>query len=98
MAPRDRLISSGVAWEQQAANHIAAAGARPLWLRLGCAGQGWLVGAGRGARLSAPLSVTVRYSSPQIFIDPDANNHLYFEIEINALGTVWDLLLMRPYR
>lgn len=34
----------------------------------------------------------------QIFIDPDANNHLYYEIEINGLGTVWDLLLVRPYR
>ena len=34
----------------------------------------------------------------EIFIDPDGDNHLYYELEINALGTVWDLLLARPYR
>ena len=34
----------------------------------------------------------------EVFIDPDGDTHLYYEIEINALGTVWDLLLVRPYR
>jgi len=34
----------------------------------------------------------------EVFIDPDGDNHLYYELEINALGTVWDLLLVRPYR
>ena len=34
----------------------------------------------------------------EVFIDPDGDNHLYCELEINALGTVWDLLLVRPYR
>ena len=34
----------------------------------------------------------------QIFLDPDGDNHNYYEIEINALGTVWDLFLARPYR
>lgn len=34
----------------------------------------------------------------EVFIDPDGDNHLYGELEINALGTVWDLLLVRPYR
>ncbi|MCB1219409.1 MAG: carbohydrate-binding family 9-like protein [Planctomycetales bacterium] len=34
----------------------------------------------------------------ELFIDPDADNHLYAELEVNALGTVWDLLLDRPYR
>ena len=34
----------------------------------------------------------------EVFIDPDGDNHLYGELEINALGTVWDLLLARPYR
>ena len=33
----------------------------------------------------------------EVFIDPDGDNHLYGELEINALGTVWDLLLARPY-
>ena len=34
----------------------------------------------------------------EVFIDPDGDNHLYMELEINALGTVWDLLLIKPYR
>ena len=34
----------------------------------------------------------------EVFIDPDGDNHLYYELEINALNTVWDLLLVKPYR
>lgn len=34
----------------------------------------------------------------EIFIDPDGDNHLYYELELNALNTVWDLMLVRPYR
>lgn len=34
----------------------------------------------------------------EVFIDPDGDNHDYFELEINALGTEWDLYLTRPYR
>ncbi len=32
------------------------------------------------------------------FIDPDGDTNRYFELEVNALGTVWDLFLDRPYR
>ena len=34
----------------------------------------------------------------EVFIDPNGDSHQYAEIEINALGTEWDLLLNRPYR
>jgi hypothetical protein len=34
----------------------------------------------------------------EIFIDPDGDTHQYYEFEINALNTVWDLLLIKPYR
>ena len=34
----------------------------------------------------------------EVFIDPDGDTHAYGELEINALGTVWDLMLLRPYR
>jgi len=34
----------------------------------------------------------------EVFIDPDADTHNYYELEINALGTYWDLLLTKPYR
>lgn len=34
----------------------------------------------------------------EVFIDPDGDGHNYFEIETNALGTVFDLFVQRPYR
>lgn len=34
----------------------------------------------------------------EIFIDPDGNSHDYCEFEMNSLNTVWDLLLIQPYR
>ncbi len=34
----------------------------------------------------------------EVFIDPDGDNHEYYEIEINALNTEWDLFLKKPYR
>ncbi len=34
----------------------------------------------------------------EVFLDPDGDTHLYYELEVNALGTPWDLLLVRPYR
>lgn len=34
----------------------------------------------------------------EVFIDPDGDTHHYYELEINALGTIWDLILTRPYR
>lgn len=34
----------------------------------------------------------------EVFIDPDGDTFRYYELEINALGTAWDLFLDRPYR
>lgn len=34
----------------------------------------------------------------EVFIDPTSDTRRYGEIEINALGTVWDLMLDKPYR
>lgn len=34
----------------------------------------------------------------EIFIDPNGDNHEYYELEINALNTEWDLFLGKPYR
>ena len=34
----------------------------------------------------------------EVFIDPDGDNHDYYELEINALNTTWDLRLVKPYR
>lgn len=34
----------------------------------------------------------------EVFIDPDGDNHQYFEFEFNSYNTKWDLYLPRPYR
>lgn len=34
----------------------------------------------------------------ELFIDPDNDTKNYYEFEINALGTTWDLFLNAPYR
>lgn len=34
----------------------------------------------------------------EVFIDPDGDNHEYYELELNALNTTWDLFLPRPYK
>lgn len=34
----------------------------------------------------------------EIFIDPNGDTHHYYELELNALNTAWDLLLTKPYR
>ena len=34
----------------------------------------------------------------EIFLDPDGDTHNYFELELNAHNTVFDLFMPRPYR
>jgi hypothetical protein len=34
----------------------------------------------------------------EIFIDPNSDNHEYYEIELGPLNTVWDLYLVTPYK
>jgi hypothetical protein len=34
----------------------------------------------------------------EVFIDPNGDTHRYYELEINALSTEWDLFLDKPYR
>ena len=34
----------------------------------------------------------------EIFIDPDGDGLNYYEFEINALGTIWELSLNKPYK
>lgn len=43
-------------------------------------------------------SVIFHENDIEIFIDPDGDTHNYYEIEVNALGTLWDLLLTKPYK
>ena len=34
----------------------------------------------------------------EVFIDPDGDTHEYYEFEINAFSTEWDLFLVKPYK
>lgn len=34
----------------------------------------------------------------EIFLDPDGDTHNYYEYEVNAFGTEWDLFIRKPYR
>ncbi|HXT68941.1 MAG TPA: carbohydrate-binding family 9-like protein [Vicinamibacterales bacterium] len=50
------------------------------------------------ATLEEHDSVVFRDNDFEVFIDPNGDNHEYYELEINALGTTWDLLLPKPYK
>lgn len=50
------------------------------------------------ATLTERDSVIYRDPDFEVFIDPDGDTRNYVELEINALNTVWDLLLTAPYR
>lgn len=34
----------------------------------------------------------------EVFIDPNSDNHMYYELQVNAFNTHWDLLLNVPYK
>lgn len=50
------------------------------------------------ATLTARDSIIYQDNDFEVFIDPDGDTHNYYELEMNALNTVWDLLLVKPYR
>jgi hypothetical protein len=60
-----------------------------------------------GAELTEPdLWATIRERDAvifhdndfELFVDPGGTTHRYFELELNAYATVWDLFLPKPYR
>ena len=50
------------------------------------------------ATLTERDAVIYKENDFEVFIDPDGDTYNYYELEINALGTVWDLFLNKPYR
>lgn len=50
------------------------------------------------AKLTERDAVIFHDNDFEIFLDPDGDTHDYYELELNALGTLWDLLLIKPYR
>ena len=50
------------------------------------------------ATLTAHDSVIFRDNDFEVFLNPSGDGRNYFEFEINALNTSWDLFLNKPYR
>lgn len=50
------------------------------------------------ATLTNHDSVIFQDNDFEVFMDPNGDSHEYYEIEINALNTEWDLLLPKPYK
>ncbi|WP_138430602.1 carbohydrate-binding family 9-like protein [Fodinibius saliphilus] len=50
------------------------------------------------ARLKERDAVIFHDNNFEVFVDPDGDTHQYYELEVNALGTFWDLMLTEPYR
>ncbi len=50
------------------------------------------------ARLKQRDTVIFYDNDFEVFIDPDGDTHNYFEFEMNAFNTVWDLFITKPYR
>ncbi|MEZ4828620.1 MAG: carbohydrate-binding family 9-like protein [Bacteroidia bacterium] len=58
----------------------------------------WLEEPDLWATLKERESVIYHDNDFEVFIDPDGDTHLYYEFEVNAFSTEWDLLLAKPYR
>jgi len=43
-------------------------------------------------------AIIYNHHDVEVFIDPDGDTHNYYEVEVNPLGTVFDLMLVQPYR
>lgn len=50
------------------------------------------------ATLTARDAVIFYDNDFEIFLDPNGDTHNYYELEVNAFETEWDLLLLKPYR
>ena len=50
------------------------------------------------AKLTERDAVIFYDNDIEVFIDPDGDTHEYYELELNAFNTVWDLFLVKPYR
>ena len=49
------------------------------------------------ATITARDAVVYKDNDFEIFLDPDGDTHNYYELEVNAFGTEWDLILLKPY-
>ena len=49
------------------------------------------------ATLTTRDAVIFKDNDFEIFLDPDGDTHNYYELEVNAFETEWDLILIKPY-
>ena len=49
------------------------------------------------ATITARDAVVYKDNDFEIFLDPDGDTHNYYELEVNAYETEWDLILLKPY-
>lgn len=49
------------------------------------------------AKLTQHDAVIFQDPDFEVFLDPDGDTHAYYEFELNALNTGWDLFLPKPY-
>ena len=49
------------------------------------------------ATLTERDAVIFKDNDFEIFLDPDGDTHNYYELEVNAFETEWDLMLLKPY-
>lgn len=50
------------------------------------------------AKLTQRDTVIFYDNDIEIFIDANGDTHNYYELEVNAFNTIWDLFLCKPYR
>ncbi|MCE9545565.1 MAG: carbohydrate-binding family 9-like protein [Planctomycetia bacterium] len=50
------------------------------------------------ATITRKNTVMFRDNDFEVFIDPDGDNHGYYEFEMNALNSIWELMLPKPYK
>lgn len=58
----------------------------------------WLVEPNVWATIRDHDAVIYHDNDFEVFVDPDGDNHHYFEFEMNAFNTGWDLFLPKPYK
>jgi len=68
------------------------------WNEEGLHIQAWMEEPHLWATLTEHDSVIFQDNDFEVFLDPDGDSELYAELELNALNTTWDLLLVKPYR
>lgn len=50
------------------------------------------------ADITEPDAIIFHNNDFEVFVDPDGDTFNYYEIEVNAINTVWDLFVSKPYR